>query len=169
MKKAIILTILSLSISGFATADGLTVDISAGLYYNAYNLRDEESSQFPGSISYFRAGGLLGAGYRVNKFLSAGGELGFLYLTYDYGNGETALIDIPIHVYADMSLGKILAFRSYGGAVMLHSTDESSVYHINPELGARISLGGFYFDAAYVFGEESYTRYGIGFTGYLID
>ena len=169
MKKLMILTMLLMLISGFAMADGLTVDISAGIYYNAYNLRDEDSFQFPGSFSYFRAGGLLGAGYRVNKFLSAGGELGFLYLTYDYGDGETALIDLPMHVYADISLGKILAFRPYGGAVMLHSTAESAVYRINPELGARLSLGGFYIDTAYVFAEESYTRYGIGFTGYLID
>lgn len=169
MKKVIILTVLFILISGFAMADGLTVDISAGLYYNAHDFETEGAFQVFESLFYLRAGGLLGAGYRVNKFLSAGGELGFLYMTYDFGGGETALIDIPMHIYADMSLGNILAFRPYGGAVMLHSTAESAVYQLNPELGARLSLGGFYFDAAYVFAEESYTRYGIGFTGYLID
>ncbi len=169
MKKLILLLLLLLLCSSFLMADGLTVDISAGIYYNAHDFETEGAFQFLESLFYLRAGGLLGAGYRVNKFLSAGGELGFLYMTYDFGDGENALIDVPMHLYADMSLGNILAFRPYGGAVMLHSTAESAVYHFNPELGACLSLGGFYFEAAYVFADESYTRYGIGFTGYLID
>ena len=172
MKKLVLVLALLLVMGGFVCAqdDPVRIDASSGIYYDAYPFQTEGGFQIFESLFNLRAGVHLGLGFNLSEFMTLGAEAGALAMYWSYSDGSTVvLMDLPFHGYVDFRLGEALGLKVYGGGIGIGVLANGIAFGIRPEAGARLMLGGFYLEAAYVFGVSSdIWRYGLGFSTNLL-
>lgn len=169
MKKIVIMLVVLFLIGGAVFAEGnegpVSVDLSVGLYYDAYDLSELGDFAILAALFNMRGGILFGVGFNVMDFVTIGAEAGALgmYWYDSYGNYVT-MLDLPFHAYADLHAGDVISLRAYGGGILIGAIANGIAYYVAPEAGARVSLGGFYVEGSYVFADTAFPRFGLGFT-----
>ena len=168
MKKIVLVLIVLALFGGFISAQEvegpMRVDSSGGIYYDAFPLQSTNGFQFLEAIFNLRVGGHLGLGVNLNDSMTIGGEVGILAMYWESGYYYYTLLDLPFRGYFDIHAGDAVALRAFGGGLAVVAIGNGIATAVLPEVGARVSLGGLYLEATYVFANTPYQRYGIGYT-----
>ena len=174
MKKIILVLALLLLVGGIAMADyydPVRFDASYGIHYDAYPFKGDNSLEnFAEALFNLRAGFQFGLGFNLSENLSIGAEGGLLGFYWRSGGYYYTLFDVPFHGFVDLRLADELGIKLFGGGIGIGVLGSSLAFGIVPEAGARLNLGGFYLEAAYVFGANNNNifRYGLGFTANVL-
>ncbi|MBI9107174.1 MAG: hypothetical protein JEZ04_10575 [Spirochaetales bacterium] len=171
MKKIILVLAVFLVFGGIISAEGtegpVRLDFSSGLYYDAFPFQTTDGLQILEAIFNLRFGGHLGLGFNLSENMRLGVEAGVLAFSWETDSYYYTLLDLPFRGYFDLHAGEDLSLRAFGGGIVIMAIGNGIASVIVPEAGARVSLGGFYIEAAYVFSNNPIQRFGLGFTGSL--
>jgi hypothetical protein len=131
------------------------IDGGFGLSFGAMNSSDP-LIQTAGFLLSIRGGGDFAVQKQlVGDWISAGGQLGVYYISFD----NVLLLDVPIRAVAKIGQGAtfIQPFAGY----YLPLTGWSALGGL--EFGAKVSLGGLFFEFSSISSQVPWTRYNVGF------
>ena len=161
---------------GEAEGDKISLDVGAGLYYNAMPLPENALAGFFAALFNLRGGAFVSGRYYLSEDMSVGAELEVHYisstLTVDDEEFNYSLFDIPILGVFRHELGGIAA-QPFLGLLMTGPSSSSTsgggetTLNMNLYVGANIFLGGLFGEAGYVIGlgnAQSFARFGLGYS-----
>ncbi|MDC7223763.1 MAG: hypothetical protein PQJ60_08490 [Spirochaetales bacterium] len=171
MKKCLIASLLiTLTCALWANdfRSPLQFDMGAGASLAIFDTDDlkSESQDYADAEAFFLSvlslrGGVNGTvRYYVTDHISLGAEAGIYYLSISNGNTGYDYLYLDVPLRAVVRVGRENTFIQGFAGYYLGLTEP---FFGGTEVGAKLSLAGLYFSAAYTMGEYDFMRYEVGY------